>query len=109
MRQPADFTSTYEEMAETIRYHIRPCWRCEYQRTDACSLCPSSSTREDILGMLSYANKKLKEEGIFLSKTKMQPKKKRQPKTKKATQKKPSSQKKSSDEINWEELDSIDF
>ncbi len=90
MRQPSEFTSTYEEMSETIRYHIRPCWRCEYQRTDACSLCPSSSTREDILGMLSYANKKLKEEGIYLSKTKMQHKKRQ---SKKATSKR-SSQKK---------------
>ena len=68
MRTPIEFTSTYKEMTDTIRRCIRPCWKCKLKDTEACDHCPPSRVLKDIIGMMSYANKKLKEEGINLSK-----------------------------------------
>ena len=66
MREVHQITSTYRELSETIRNFIRPCYKCEFKRTTQCSHCPPSRIRNDLLAVLSYANKKLKEDGIYL-------------------------------------------
>ena len=66
MREVHEITSTYRELSETIRSHIRPCFKCEFKNTTQCKHCPPSRVRKDLLALLSYANKKLKEDGIYL-------------------------------------------
>ena len=58
-------TATYRQMTEAVR-NLRPCFICESKRSQKCKTCTPQFIVDGILSLLSYGNKKAKEEGIYL-------------------------------------------